>query len=110
MNGISIFRIRQIGFLVIPFLALGCRNYQLPSLHRSAVESSQVNREFTYHDPNSDTDAGPWVERPRGFERPRAAPRRTEDKFEITKQITGADDGSTGTPSSASRYPNSVTP
>ncbi|MBS0261076.1 MAG: hypothetical protein JSS02_03900 [Planctomycetes bacterium] len=110
MNGISFARIRRFGIAVLPLLALGCRNYQLPSLHRSEVGRDQVNQSFTYHDPNSDVDAGPWVERPRGFERARAAPRRTEEKFEITNQRLNNDGGSAVTPMSASRYPDSVTP
>ena len=110
MNGISFARIRRIGLVILPILVMGCKNYQLPSLRRSDVGVNAVNQSLTYHDPLGDVDAGPWVERPRGFERARATPRRTEEKFQITNQLTGNNAGSTETPTSASRYPDSVTP
>ena len=109
MNGISFAKIR-IGLLLLPVVICGCRNYQLPSFRRSEVGVNEVNQSLSYHDPLSDVDSGPWVERPRGFERPRAMPRRTEEKREITNQLLGNEGGNSSIPSSASRYPDSVTP
>jgi hypothetical protein len=107
MNGVS------QKFCAIPLLALllsGCKNVQTPTLAPSRVDEQSVNRDFSYHDPLPDNDAGPFVERQRGFERPRALPRRAEERYQITNQLQMRDGEATGTNPSASRYPNSVEP
>ena len=83
MNGIS----RTIRLAACAFVLVGCKNTRLPTFGPSAVNRDQVNRTFDYQDPNPDTDAGPWVERPRGFERPRATPRRVDETRATTDAL-----------------------
>lgn len=111
MNGISR-KIRLAGCAIV--LLAGCRNVQYPSFgwsRSTAGEQIAADRQaMVYHDPEPDTEAGPWVERPRGFERPRAAPRRVDERYEITQELNKRDGAPSTTNPSASRYPNSVTP
>lgn len=106
MNGIS----RNLRLAACALVLVGCRNTQYPSFTPSAVSRNQVNRSFAYHDPNPDTDAGPWIERPRGFERPRATPERVNEKYKITDQLLQQEGAPVGNSPAASRYPNSVNP
>ena len=103
MNGISSRAIRLAGCAL---LLAGCRNIQYPSLAPSQVAAERQG--FAYHDPSADTDAGPWVERPRGFERPRATPRRVLEKESITNDILRRDGAPGAPPPATSRYPDSV--
>ncbi len=86
-------------------LLTGCVSSQhtrLPSLayNRPDVE----RRSYEYHDPSPDREAGPEIERPRGFERQRAEPRRINER---AGNVTSAGVQS-GLSPSAARYPNSV--
>lgn len=104
MIGIS----RKIRLAGCALILVGCRNVQYPSLAPSQINAERQS--FAYHDPTPDTDAGPWVERPRGFERPRAVPRRVLEKEEITEELIRNNGGAANSNPSASRYPNSVNP
>ncbi|HEY3963351.1 MAG TPA: hypothetical protein VGM05_02265 [Planctomycetaceae bacterium] len=104
MNGIS----RKIRLAGCALLVVGCRNTQFPSLAPSQTSARAVNQSFAYHDPSPDIDAGPWVERPRGFERARAAPRRVDEKYNLTMQ--GEEGAPASSNPSASNYPSSVNP
>ena len=106
MNGIS----RKIRLAGCALVLVGCKNTQYPSFAPSSVNRNQVNQSFAYHDPNADTDAGPWIERPRGFERPRATPKRVDDRYETTMEMMQRDGATSGNNPSASRYPSSVNP
>lgn len=106
MNGI-LKKIRVAGFAL---LLVGCRNTQFPSLAPSQVGRSEVNQSFAYHDPSPDTEAGPWVERQRGFERARSMPRRVDERRAITDELVRSTEGVSSNNPSASRYPNSVNP
>lgn len=92
------------------FLA-GClspKYTRLPTLRPSDVESER--QALTYHDPNPDRDMGPPIDRPRGFDRPRAEPRRILEHQAITNQILRDGGEETDNNPSASRYPGSVNP
>jgi hypothetical protein len=106
MNGIS----RKIRLAACALVLVGCRNTQYPTFTPSGVSRSQVNQSFAYHDPNPDIEAGPWIERPRGFERPRATPERVEERARITNQLMQQEGAPVGNSPAASRYPNSVNP
>jgi hypothetical protein len=106
MNGIS----RTIRLATCVLILAGCQNTKTPTLGRSSVDRTVVNRTFDYQDPNPDTDAGPWVERPRGFERPRAVPRRVDETRATTDDLLQRDGAAVNGNPSVSRYPNSVTP
>lgn len=104
MNGIS----RKICLAGCTLLLIGCRNTQYPNLSPTQVNSER--RSFAYHDPTPDTEAGPWIERPRGFERQRAEPRRVVEKDAITNELIRGEGAAPGNNPSASRYPASVNP
>ncbi|MBI3860818.1 MAG: hypothetical protein HY290_02870 [Planctomycetia bacterium] len=105
MNGTSSRMIRLAGCAL---LLAGCRNTQLPSFAASNVAAER--RSFAYHDPSPDIEAGPWVERQRGFERARAEPRRVYEKEVITNDLLRSEGAPVTNNSSASRYPASVSP
>ena len=104
MNGIM----RKIRLAACALLLVGCRNTQLPSFATSNVNAERQS--FAYHDPSPDQEAGPWVERPRGFERARAVPRRVLERDTITNEIMRTDGAGSNNNPSASRYPASVNP
>jgi hypothetical protein len=106
MNGIS----GKIRLAVCVVVLAGCRNTQYPTWTPSGVSQSQVNRSFAYHDPNPDIEAGPWIERPRGFERARAVPERVDERARITNDLMQRDGAPASNNPSVSRYPGSVNP
>jgi hypothetical protein len=63
---------------------------------------------YGYLNPLPDPSIGTAFEQPRGFEFPRAVPKRAQDNFATTDEITGRG-GAVSTPA-ASRYPQSVSP
>lgn len=84
----------------------GCVSSQhtrLPTLgyNRPDVE----RRSYEFHDPAPDREAGPEIERPRGFERQRAEPRRIMEQYS-NQSGSGVQ---SGLRPSAAKYPNSVT-
>jgi len=83
---------------------LGSGHTRLPTLAYAPPDVAR--RSFEFHDPEPDVDFGPNIERPRGFERQRAVPRRSLERW-LNRSGAGA---STGLAPSAERYPNSVTP
>jgi hypothetical protein len=100
--------IRRIRFLACAAVLAGCitsQNTQLPTLR----PTSRVG-EYVYHDPFPDRDAGPAVDRPRGFERARSVPQRTLERRAITDDIVGSSGGGSSNNPSASKYPSSVDP
>jgi len=100
--------IRRIRFLACAALVTGCitsQNTRLPTLR----PTSPVG-EYAYHDPFPDREAGPAIDRPRGFERQRSEPQRTLERRSITDSIVGASGGGGSNNPSASKYPSSVDP
>ena len=100
---------RRIRFVGCAALMAGCispQNTRLPTLRPSSAERES----YVYHDPLPDREAGPAIDRPRGFERQRSEPRRTLERDEITSRIVGTNGGGSSNNPSASRYPSSVDP
>ena len=106
MNGIS----AKIRWAAALLLLAGCKSTQYPSLAPSKVDRESINRSYSYHDPFADNDNGPYFDRPRGYERPRALARKAEETYQMTNQIQQSNGDPVGTNPSASRYPNSVEP
>jgi hypothetical protein len=63
---------------------------------------------YNYLNPLPDQTLGTPFELPRGFELPRAQPRRAQENFATTESITNSG-GAVSNPAS-SRYPSSVNP
>lgn len=86
-------------------LFVGCisrENTRLPTLRPSPTES------YVYHNPLPDREAGQAVDLPRGFDRQRSEPTRTQERRTITDSIVGASGGGSSNNPSASKYPGSV--
>jgi hypothetical protein len=102
---------RRIRFIGCAALCAGCISPQytrLPSLRPSSTAAERNS--YVYHDPLPDREAGPAIERPRGFERQRSEPTRTLERSEITDSILGTSGGGGSNNPSASKYPGSVNP
>lgn len=87
----------------------GCRTDQtrLPTLGWGDTKAEA--RSYNYVDPLAEQENGPFVERPRGFDRQRTEPRRTQQHFEQTREMISPT-GAQSQAESAARYPESVTP
>ena len=104
--------LRRIRFLGCAALMAGCISSQytrLPTLRPSSAVGAE-RESLVYHDPLPDREAGPPIDRPRGFERQRSEPRRTIERDEITSRIIGTGGGGSSNNPSASKYPSSVDP
>jgi hypothetical protein len=108
MNGVRL-RIRLVGCAVLLALLLaGCispQNTRLPTL---GYRDPRAERNSEYLNPLPDSTGAMIYEQPRGFEYPRAQPRRAQDNSATTDSITG-NGGAVSSPA-ASRYPQSINP
>lgn len=84
----------------------GCVSSQRTRLPTVGYNRPDVERRsYEVHDPSPDHDAGPAIERPRGFDQQRAEPRRIMEQS-VNQTSAGVQ---SGLRPSAAKYPNSVT-
>lgn len=95
---------------VCGLLLAGCVNQQHTRLPRLGFGDPQAEKAtYNYHDPLVDQDAGPFVERPRGFDVQRTEPRRAME-HRVNPAGYNDDPAAAGLPPSAAKYPNTVSP
>lgn len=107
MNGVWL-GIRLAGCAVLLAGCVSPKYTRFPTLRPSDPVAERQS--FTYHNPLPDAYSGANVERPRGFERPRAEPQAANERDAITNGILGTSGGGTSNNPSASRYPATVNP
>ncbi len=106
MNGVML-RIRLAGCAVLLAGCISPQNTRLPTLGYNC-DTRAERGSYNYLNPLPDQSVGTPFEQPRGFELPRAQPRRAQENFATTEAITGSG-GAVSSPA-ASRYPGSVNP
>jgi hypothetical protein len=106
MNGVTL-RIRLVGCALLLGGCISPRDTRLPTL-RGNPDTRAERNSYGYLNPLPDSTGAIFYEQPRGFDLPRAQPRRAQDNFATTEEITGRG-GAVSSPA-ASRYPQSVTP
>ena len=102
---------RRIRFLGCAALVAGCitsQNTRLPTLRPSPPSDERAS--YVYHNPLPDQEAGPPVDLPRGFERQRSEPVRSQERRSITDSIVQNNGGGSSNDPSASKYPSTVEP
>jgi hypothetical protein len=105
MNGVM----QKLSVAGCAVLLAGCvssRDTRLPTLGYRDPRAERAS--YNYLNPLPDPTVGTPFEQPRGFEFQRAQPRRSQDNYETTREITGGG-GAVSTPA-ASRYPQSISP
>jgi hypothetical protein len=106
MNAVLL-RIRLVGCVVLLAGCISPRDTRLPTLGFNPNPRAERNS-YEYLNPLPDTTVGTPFEQPRGFEFPRAQPKRVQDNSATTDEITGRG-GAVSSPA-ASRYPQSINP
>jgi hypothetical protein len=100
-------RVSLVGCVVLAAGCVSARDTRLPTL--GYTRDTRAEREsYRYLNPLPDPTVGTPFEQPRGFEFQRAQPRRSQDTYAETRDITGG--GGAVTSPAASRYPQSVSP
>jgi hypothetical protein len=103
---------RRVGLVGCAALLAGCispQSTRLPSLsYNRDVRSERQSYNYLY--PLADPSGQGYQTAQRGFEYPRAEPRRALEKDETTRAILGTSGVNTGLSPAVSRYPASVTP
>jgi hypothetical protein len=88
-------------------LLAGCQSTRFPTL--SSRDTNVERQSLNYLNPLPDRSGPGYQALPRGFDYPRAEPRRAQERAEITDAITSGDTVPASNPS-VSRYPRSVNP
>jgi hypothetical protein len=100
----------RFGVAACTLLAAGCISPQDTRLPTLGYRDTRTERQsFNYLNPLPDRSGPGYQALPRGFDYPRAEPRRAQERAAITEEITGGDTVPASNPS-VSRYPRSVNP
>jgi hypothetical protein len=89
-------------------LLAGCQSTRFPTLGYSR-DTRAERQSLNYLNPLPDRSGPGYQALPRGFDYPRAEPRRAQERAAITEEITCGDTVPATNPS-VSRYPRSVNP
>jgi hypothetical protein len=88
-------------------LLAGCQSTRFPTI--SSRDTSVERQSLNYLNPLPDRSGPGYQALPRGFDYPRAEPRRAQERAAITDEITSGETVPASNPS-VSRYPRSVNP
>jgi hypothetical protein len=100
----------RISLVGCALLLAGCQSTRFPTL--SSRDTSVERQSLNYLNPLPDRSGPGYQALPRGFDYPRAEPRRAQERAAITATIEEMNSGETVPASnpSVSRYPRSVNP